>query len=102
MEVFKKIYSLNLHNNFVAQVWYIINRLTEPLLRKQGELVPVSWDEALDHVAERLLAIRRESGPEAIFHYRSGGSLGLLKRVTGEMFDRFGPVKLGIHNVAPC
>jgi NADH-quinone oxidoreductase subunit G len=29
-------------------------RLTKPLLRRNGELVEVSWDEALDHVAGKL------------------------------------------------
>jgi anaerobic selenocysteine-containing dehydrogenase len=54
------------------------DRLTTPLLRKGGALTPVGWDEALDFAAQRLVAIRAESGPAAIFHYRSGGSLGLL------------------------
>src|SRR6185436_18671430 len=67
-------------------------RLTTPLLRKDAELVPIGWDEALDIAAERLTAIRRESGPAAIFHYRSGGSLGLLKSLTDHFFERFGPV----------
>ncbi len=30
------------------------DRLTSPLVRREGQLVPVSWDEALDYVAERL------------------------------------------------
>jgi anaerobic selenocysteine-containing dehydrogenase len=71
---------------------YSPERLTSPLLRKGGDLVPVSWDEALDVAAERLLTIRRESGPAAIFHYRSGGSLGLLKAVTDAFFEQLGPV----------
>lgn len=71
---------------------YSPDRLTGPLMRKGGELVPVTWDEALDFAAERLLAIRAESGPASIFHYRSGGSLGILKVVTDLFFDRFGPV----------
>jgi anaerobic selenocysteine-containing dehydrogenase len=71
---------------------YAPDRLTSPLLKKGGELVPVGWDEALDFAAERLLAIRAESGPASIFHYRSGGSLGLLKGVTDIFFERFGPV----------
>jgi anaerobic selenocysteine-containing dehydrogenase len=71
---------------------YSPDRLTTPLLRKNGELVPVSWDEALSFVAERLLAIRAEDGPAAIFHYRSGGSLGLLKMLADAFFERFGPV----------
>src|SRR5204863_6782827 len=69
-------------------------RLTTPLLRRNGELEPVSWDQALDHVAERLLEIRRASGPAAIFHYRSGGSLGMLKMLADHFFERFGPVTI--------
>ena len=32
-------------------------RLTQPLVRKDGELVPVEWDEALDLVAQKLIKI---------------------------------------------
>jgi anaerobic selenocysteine-containing dehydrogenase len=71
---------------------YYRQRLTTPLMRVDGELRPVGWDEALDVAAERLTAIRRESGPAAIFHYRSGGSLGLLKSLSDYFFERFGPV----------
>jgi anaerobic selenocysteine-containing dehydrogenase len=71
---------------------YAPDRLTTPLLRKDGELQPVGWDEALDFAASRLNAIRAESGPAAIFHYRSGGSLGLLKHLCDWFFERFGPV----------
>src|SRR5712691_2899684 len=67
-------------------------RLTTPLYRENGELKPISWDWALDIAAERLTAIRKESGPAAIFHYRSGGSLGLLKSLTDYFFETFGPV----------
>jgi anaerobic selenocysteine-containing dehydrogenase len=68
------------------------NRLTTPLLRKNGRLEPASWEEALGFVADRLLAIRKESGPAAILHYRSGGSLGLLKSVVDYFWELFGPV----------
>ena len=37
------------------------DRLTEPLVRREGVLVPVSWDEALDYVAERLIEYRGDS-----------------------------------------
>ena len=74
------------------ELQYSPARLTSPLLRKHGELVPVSWDEALDFVAERLLAIRRESGPAAILHYRSAGAMGFVKHVTSYFFEQFGPV----------
>ncbi len=71
---------------------YSPERLTTPLVRKNGALTPATWDEALDLCASRLRAIRDESGPAAIFHYRSGGSLGLMKHVTDYFFARFGPV----------
>jgi anaerobic selenocysteine-containing dehydrogenase len=68
------------------------DRVTTPLLRKAGVLVPATWDEALAFVADRLLAIRAESGPAAILHYRSGGSLGMLKQLVDYFFELFGPV----------
>jgi anaerobic selenocysteine-containing dehydrogenase len=71
---------------------YAPDRLTSPLMRKNGELVPVTWDEALDFIAAKLLAIRAESGPAAIFHYRSAGAMGFVKHVTSYFFEQFGPV----------
>lgn len=68
------------------------DRLATPLLRKGGSLVPVGWDEALSFAADRLLAIRDSSGPAAILHYRSGGSLGMLKSVVDYFWELFGPV----------
>jgi len=42
------------------------DRLTQPLMRKNGELVPATWDEAMGHVSKRLLEIRNTYGPESI------------------------------------
>jgi predicted molibdopterin-dependent oxidoreductase YjgC len=42
------------------------DRLKKPLLRKNGELHEVTWDEAIGFVAARLLEIRQRDGPEAI------------------------------------
>ena len=52
----------------------------------------VSGEDALGFAAERLLAIRAESGPASILHYRSGGSLGLVKSVVDLFFELLGPV----------
>ncbi len=73
---------------------YSPERLTQPLVRRNGALVPVEWDEALDFCARELLRIRAESGPAAVLHYRSGGSLGMMKHVTDYFFECFGPVTL--------
>ncbi len=42
------------------------DRLTTPLIRKNGALVEATWDEALALVAERLGAIKAESGPDSV------------------------------------
>ncbi len=73
---------------------YASDRITEPLLRRKGQLEPVSWDVALDAAAERLLAARTEHGPAAIMHYMSGGSLGILKATSSYLFEQFGPVTI--------
>ena len=42
------------------------DRLTQPLMMKDGELVPASWDEAMGQVSKRLLEIRDKYGPDSI------------------------------------
>ena len=71
---------------------------TRELLRKAGELTPVSWDEALDFIAEGLLRAKREFGAASIVHYRSGGSLGLLLHLADYFFSLFGPVTVKRRN----
>ncbi|MBL8841355.1 MAG: molybdopterin-dependent oxidoreductase [Planctomycetes bacterium] len=71
---------------------YAPDRFLTPQVRRGGKLLSASLDAALDFAAEQLQRIRAESGPEAIFHYRSGGSLGLLKVAADFLFEQFGPV----------
>lgn len=57
---------------------YDPDRLRSPMLRTgergEGKFQEVTWEEALDHTAERLLAIAEQHGPEsvAIFGHTSG------------------------------
>lgn len=41
-------------------------RLTKPLVRKDGELVEASWEEALDFAAKRLAEIKKSHGADSI------------------------------------
>src|SRR5512143_4098490 len=70
---------------------YDPDRLTTPLVRSGGSLRPASWDVALDLIAERMLRIKTESGAAAILHYRSGGTLGLMKHLNDAFFQAVGP-----------
>jgi len=42
------------------------DRLTTPLIKKDGEFVEASWDEALDLVADRFVQIAQRHGPDAL------------------------------------
>ena len=41
-------------------------RLTQPMIRKDGKLIEVGWDEAIAFTAENLKRIRDEHGPDAL------------------------------------
>jgi len=47
------------------------DRLTRPLIRRNGTLEPVSWDEALDLVVSRLGAIQAAHGPDSVAFFSS-------------------------------
>jgi len=59
-------------NNLCVKGWHLHEfihhpaRLTEPLMRKNGHLTPVSWDEALSYAARELGRIARESEGKAV------------------------------------
>src|SRR5512146_3008394 len=42
------------------------DRLHTPLIRKNGELVPATWDEALKLIASKLQSVKSESGADSI------------------------------------
>jgi NADH-quinone oxidoreductase subunit G len=45
---------------------YSENRLTQPMIRKEGILTEVSWKEALDFITQRLDSVKTHHGPSAI------------------------------------
>ncbi len=48
------------------------DRLTRPLVRKNGELVETSWDEAMDAIVQRSQELLEEKGPLAFGFYTTG------------------------------
>lgn len=47
------------------------DRLTTPLIRKNGTLTPVSWKEAYTFTASRLLKYSKENGPNSVAGFSS-------------------------------
>ena len=60
------------------------DRLLHPLVRKgpkgSGQFAPISWDDALDLTAEKLLAAEARYGSEAVWPYYYAGTMGLVMR----------------------
>lgn len=74
------------------------DRLTTPLIKKEGKQVPASWDEALDLVAEKFAGIRERHGSE---------SMGVLTsaRTTNEdnyIAQKFSRAVLKTNNIDHC
>lgn len=75
-------------------------RLTRPLRRVgakgEGRFEPVSWEEALDEIADRLASIAKDVGPEAILPFSYSGTLGVLQGegMASRLFNALGASQL--------
>ncbi|UXY27409.1 molybdopterin oxidoreductase family protein [Streptomyces sp. HUAS TT20] len=70
-------------------------RLTSPLVRSGGRLVPASWEEALDLIAERLGTARERYGPDALGVFGGGG----LTNEKAYTLGKFARVVLGTSQI---
>jgi predicted molibdopterin-dependent oxidoreductase YjgC len=71
------------------------DRLKSPLIRRGGELVEATWDEALDLAVERLAAIVERDGPDAVGVVGSG-------KITNEeayLVQKLARAAIGTNNV---
>jgi len=67
-------------------------RAKTPLLRKNGTLVPVSWDEALDALVDNFIRIQRKNGLDAL------GVIGTGQLVTEEFYTLGKLIQLGFRS----
>ena len=71
-------------------------RLTQPLVREQGELRPATWDEALDRAASGFRKVLDEGAQTGIFS---------CSKTTNELnfaTQKFSRVALHSNNVDSC
>lgn len=78
------------------------DRLKSPLIRKnlRGEekWVEVTWDEALDYIAEKMKKIKNEYGPESMAFYSHGVGGAFLKH----MIKAYGSNNITAPSFAQC
>jgi len=66
---------LCLKGALLAPVIYAKERVTKPLIRRNGKMEPASWDEALDLTASKFRESIDRFGPESVGYYGSGQAL---------------------------
>jgi len=74
------------------------NRLTNPMIRKDGELVETTWDEALDFAARRLREIKDNHGGDSLAFLTSAK----CSNEDNYVFQKFCRVGFGTNNVDHC
>ena len=73
-------------------------RLQTPLIRKNGELVPCSWDEAYDYIATELTRIKTQFGPD----YIAGISSARCTNEENYLMQKFIRAVIGTNNIDSC
>lgn len=90
--------SLCVKGQFAMDFIHHRERLTTPLIRRDGELEPATWEEAYALIAARFREIKDQNGPDAFALWSSA-------RATNEanyLFQKMGRVVLGTNNIDNC
>ena len=85
--------------DFLNDTKRLTKRLTQPLLRKNGELVEVSWDEAIGFVANKLQSIKEKYGPDSIMCTGSARGPG---NEANYVMQKFARAVIGTNNIDHC
>ncbi len=87
--------------DFINDTKILTPRLYHPMIRrvKGAPLERVSWDAALDFVAEKLAAIKEKYGPDAIMTTGSSRGAGNESNL---VMQRFARACLGTNNIDNC
>jgi formate dehydrogenase major subunit len=73
-------------------------RLTQPLVRDDGELRPASWPEAIQRAADGLRTAKREAGPSAVGFFSCSKSTNEMNFIA----QKFARAVIGTNNIDSC
>jgi len=65
-------------------------RILQPLKRYDDKFLPITWDEALNEITEKLNHYKNRFGPHSILFYAASGMSGLLNGVSTNFWKMFG------------
>ncbi len=71
---------------FLPKIVHSSDRLTQPMVRKDGELVPISWDDAYDLLADKFASAIKKHGADSVAYYGSGQALSEESYLANRLF----------------
>ena len=74
------------------------DRIKTPLIRRNGELEPATWDEAYDFIANKLTTIKNTYGPDAV----AGISSARCTNEENYLMQKFIRAVIGTNNIDCC
>ena len=74
------------------------DRLRTPLIKRNGEFQPATWEEAYDYIAERLNDIKSKHGPDSI----GGISSARCTNEENYLMQKFIRAVIGTNNIDSC
>ncbi|MCF8449376.1 MAG: formate dehydrogenase subunit alpha [Taibaiella sp.] len=87
-----------LKGRFAFSFYNHADRLRSPMIKKDGEFVPVSWDEAYNFIANKLTEIKSKYGADAI----GGVSSARGTNEENYLMQKFLRAVIGTNNVDSC
>ncbi|MDQ0252915.1 putative molibdopterin-dependent oxidoreductase YjgC [Evansella vedderi] len=84
-----------------SQGWryvYSDRRLRHPWIRKNGKLVPSTWEEALDTIALKFNNLKENHGPDALGCFSSSRSSNELNYLAAKFMRTI----IGTNNIDSC
>ncbi len=87
-----------LKGRFAFEFYNHADRLREPMIKKNGKFEEVSWDEAYDFIASRMIAIKNKFGADAI----GGISSSRATNEENYLMQKMIRVAVGTNNIDGC
>ncbi|GAX89122.1 molybdopterin-containing oxidoreductase family protein [Effusibacillus lacus] len=69
---------------------YHPERILTPKKKVDGQWIDISWDQAFQEIADKMLKAKARYGPTSVMHTFDSGSGGMLKELEGRFFNLFG------------
>jgi nitrate reductase (cytochrome) len=71
---------------FLPKIVHSKDRLKTPMVRRDGKFVPISWDDAMNLMADKFADVIKQHGPDAVAYYGSGQAMSEESYLCNRLF----------------